>query len=412
MYTQTYFILFYFILFYFILFYFILFYFILFYFILLFYVYMTRLDEKIIDEYVNFMGVVQKLDNIPFINDHKLRRKLFGQLQHLIEDRILYRYKIKSPPYHGYNPIEDDEMGMINDFFTAKKEYMKNKGDINEVYDKIDQMKDFFIDTINNKKKIFANMYTDNNNSIQVTDEFIKYKKVKIPLDDRLRFLLNKMGTKRFVRMILRYVGYGINGQHCSIPTNVYEYMYNAFGVHGEGFSSPLNSKLLELPDTVFCTLFKDTDKYIGSQGPFSHKALVKNSDKNWTVNPPYMTNVMYMVYKEVMKAFKKIKRHDFLVIVLIPKWTDDRAYIKFTKCKYLVKLVEPQEGKHYMNCNGRSVYMNGVINSAFFLCRNSNVVTDDKINKLLELWNINVDSTINQSSFAYPERVAFGEFV
>lgn len=364
------------------------------------------MNNKIIDEYVNYMGVLNKLSNINFIQNKYLRSTLYKTLQHLIEDRILYRYKIKSPPYHGYNFIEKEEYEIIDNFFNEKKKYMESVNDINEIYHKFNKIKEYFIDIINNKKIIFKNMYNDTDYKIIVSKKYIKYRNLKINLENdfRLKLILERIGKKKFLRMILRYIGYGITGQHCSVPFNTYQYLYDEFNIRGEGFSSPLNSKLLNFNDTVFCTLFKDTDKYIKSLGPFSHKILIKHSDKNWTVNPPYMPNVMLMAYREIMKAFKKIKREDFLIIYLMPKWDNDISYNKFKNCKYLVKLIEPSEGSHYMNCNGRTVHMNGVINSMFFLSRNKNIVTDDKINKLLKLWNTYTDDKINQSFFTIPE--------
>jgi hypothetical protein len=206
--------------------------------------------------------------------------------------------------------------------------------------------------------------------------------------------------------MILRYAGYGITGQHCAIPTNTYKYLYDAFNIRGEGFASPLNSKLIGMNDTVFCSLFKDTDKHVGSLGPFSYKALIDNPNKNWTVNPPYMPEIMMMAYDTVIKAFENIERKDLLFIALLPKWENDEAYIKFKTSKYLVKLLEPEEGKHYMNCNGRVIYMHGMSNSMFFLCRDENVVTDEKIDKLLEIWNTYTEDKLNQSNFVSPEIV------
>lgn len=364
-------------------------------------------NSKLINEYVNFMGITRKLQNIHFIQNKKLASKLFDQLfQFIIEDRILYRYKIKQPPYNGYNKIEDEEdLKIINENFENKKKYMEKKGDTqNETYIKLEEIKDYFIHLVNNKHELYNNMYNDTNNDIIVSDEYVKYRKIKIILDNRLKFLLKKAGKKNFVRMILRYVGYGITGQHCAIPINTYKYLYDTFNIRGEGFGSPLNSKLIGMKDTVFCTLFKDTDKYVGSLGPFSHKNLVKHQDKNWTINPPYMPNVMLMTYNETMKAFKKIKRNDFLAIILFPKWTNDEAYIKFKNCKYLVKLLEPPEGEHYMNCNGRTVYIGGLVNSMLFLCRDKSVVTDKKIQDLLKIWNTYEEDTENQSFFTDPE--------
>ena len=160
------------------------------------------------------------------------------------------------------------------------------------------------------------------------------------------------------------------------------------------------------MKNTVFCTLFKDTDKYFGSAGPFSHKKIVKNSDSNWTVNPPYMPNIMMMVYKELKKAFKKIKRDNFVTIILFPKWTNDPAYIKFKNSKYLVKCIEPKEGNHYMNCNGRITYMYGMSNSMFILSKDKSIVTDDMIDGLIKEWDTYVKDDTNQSLFSSPKFV------
>jgi hypothetical protein len=180
--------------------------------------------------------------------------------------------------------------------------------------------------------------------------------------------------------------------------------MYETFNIRGEGFSSPLNSKLLQMKNTVFCTLFRDTDKYVGSQGPFSYKTLVKNSNHNWTVNPPYMENLMEYASKQMIKAIKKIERKDFLAIWLMPKWEDNKTYQYLKNSKYLVKLIEPPEGKHYMNCNGDTIYMNGLINSMFFLSKDKNVITDEQIENLLKIWNTYEEDKDNQSNFILPE--------
>jgi Phosphorylated CTD interacting factor 1 WW domain len=366
-----------------------------------------NIKDKIIDEYVNFIGITQKIKNIHFIKNKKLASKLFDQLfQFIIEDRILYRFNtIKKPPYHGYNEIVDkEEFEIIDNHFNEKKQYMKKKNKIDEVYIKLEQIKKYFIYLVNNKHKIYKDMYTDKNNNIIVIDNYVKYQKIKIQLDHRLRFLLEKAGKEHFLQMILRYVGYGITGQHCSIPTNTYQYLYDAFGIRGEGFASPLNSKLISMDNTAFCSLFEDTDKHFGSLGPFFSDALVNNPNKNWLLNPPYMPNIMMMTYNEIMKAFEKIKRKDFLVIIILPKWEEDEAYIKFKTSKYLVKLLEPEEGEHYMNCNGRVIYMYGMTNSMFFLCRDRSMITDDKIDKLLEVWNTYAEDKLNQSFFVLPE--------
>ena len=360
------------------------------------------MNDKILEEYVNYMGITRKLKNVHFIQDKKMKNKTFINLQMLVEDRILYRYKHKLlPPYHGYHPIDDEEMTMINEHFTDIINYHKKINTQNELVNKLDKIKEYFLNLITNKKSINKHMYDDIDFNIIETNEYVKFRKIKIQLDNRLRFLLKKAGKQKFLRFILRYLGYGITAQHCSIITSVYRFLYDKFNIRGEGFSSPLNSKLIQMKGTVFCTLFKDADNVFGSQGPFSYKVLLKNSDKSFTVNPPYMPNVMYTAYINIKKAFKNIKRDDYTIIVLIPKWETDKTYMKLLKFKYLVKLIEPDIGKHYMNCNGRIVHMNSPINSMFILSRNKNLVTDELVNELLRLWNTYEEDNDNQSSFS-----------
>lgn len=351
------------------------------------------------DEYVNFFGVQFRLNNMAFIENKKIRLSMYKHLQHLIEDRILYCYKIHRKPYHGYHEIDDNEMPLIDNFFENKKIYMEHKNEKNEMYEKMDKIKNCFIDLMNNKKKIFSDMYTCEK-KINIFDNNLTFGKLNILFDNRLRFLFDKLGKVRFVTMILRYLGYGINGQHCSVPYNVYKYMYDVFGVRGEGFSSPLNSKLLTLNNTIFCTLFKDTDKYIGSKGPFSSKVLLKYNNVGWVVNPPYMENILYDAYKSVMKAFDQITNTNFLVVYFMPKWIDNKTYKKLSKSKYLIKKIEPNEGEHYMNCNGNTIYMKGVVISTFFLGHDKNIITDDKIKMLEKLWNTYEKDVDNQSGF------------
>lgn len=364
---------------------------------------MKIIDKKIIDEYVNYYCIFRYFNDLEYIKDKKNKRYIYKILQFLIEDRILYRYKIKSPPYHGYNTIDKNEYDMINNFFDEKKKYMKINDINEEVYENFDKIKNEFIEIVNDKHKIFKKIYEDTNIKITVNEDFVIYKNLKITLDKRLTFLLNKIGKKKFIRLILRYCGYGITAQHCSLPINVYKFLYDEFNIKGEGFSSPLNSKLIGMKNTIFCTLFKDTDKCVGSFGPFSYKTIVKNSDKNWTVNPPYMPNIMYIAYKKIMKSFSLINRDDFMVFFLIPKWEDDKTYIKLKKCKYLLKCLEPPEGRHYMNCNGKTVYMKNVVNCMFILSKNKNINIDEKIEKLLTIWNTYYFDDVNQSNFTEP---------
>lgn len=356
--------------------------------------------DDVNEEYGNYIGITKELQNITFVSKQH-RKKLFDLIQHLLQERIMYRYEINKPPYHAYNDIKEEEYDMISNFFKQTKDYMKNKNKYSEIYNNLDKIEKFFIYLIQNRRKKFDYLYIDTNDSkITIEDNVVKYRDIRIPLDNRLTFILESTNNEIFVRMILRYLGYGITGHHCAIPYNTYKYLYDVFKIRGEGFSSPLNSKLLTMKNTVFCTLFEDTDKYIGSKGPFSTKTIIENSDKNFTVNPPYIESIMYYAYEQVIEAFENIQREDFLIIFLIPKWTDSQTYISLKNYKYLVKLVEPPEDGHYMNCNGHIVHMSGVVNAMFFLSRNKTIVTNENIKELYKIWNTYEEDKDNQSKF------------
>ncbi|XP_059473073.1 mRNA (2'-O-methyladenosine-N(6)-)-methyltransferase isoform X2 [Neocloeon triangulifer] len=58
--------------------------------------------------------------------------------------------------------------------------------------------------------------------------------------------------------------GGGANSSHSSLPTSVFECLYNCFGVTFECFASPMNCYFRQ-----YCSPFADTDGFFGSRGPF-----------------------------------------------------------------------------------------------------------------------------------------------
>lgn len=285
----------------------------------------NTIKYKLTDEYVNVKIKSKIINFCPSNNIHE-KKKFYTNLQFLIEERILYRIKIKKEPYNGYNIIHDLEYNFIHEHFNEKKIYMdkqlkeldissnKYKTVKNE-YTKFftnNNLINFFIDTINSKHNTYKNIYNDLHCDVIVTQNTIKYRDITVNLDDRLKYLLQMNTKEHLMLMILRYFSFGITGHHCAIPINIYKYCVNKLNVKAEGFASPLNSKLIGIKDTIYCTLFNDTDKYYGSVGPFSYKKLVKYCDKNWLINPPYMPNIMYFMYTQIIKAFHRIENDNF----------------------------------------------------------------------------------------------------
>jgi hypothetical protein len=353
------------------------------------------MDKKIIEDCINFLT---RRKILQLVENHKLRKRWNNIMEIILFERIMNRILKKTEPYDAFHPIEEKE-----------KEYIKKQLLI-ETKSQLDvdrnKLSNNFINIINNKYKIF-HKYKNGDMSIKITNTDIKYKNIKVILDNRLRLLLKLSDEKIVLRCIFRYLSLGISGNHCALPTNVYNFMYDNFNVKAEGYSSPFNSKLMAKEGTIFCTLFEDTDKYFGSVGPFNHKKIIANQNVNWTVNPPYVASVLNIMYDEVMKAFEQIKRKDFLLIILIPKWgieskTGEKNYVyhnlDINKSGLVIKKLEPDIGNHYMNCNGRTVKMNNTINSMFFLSRDKNIISDKHIVELSKLWNTYYEDKDNQS--------------
>lgn len=381
----------------------------------------SKIKEQIANEYYNYMEITKILYSM--YNKYKIQKvNPFNTVQIAMEDIILYKIKNKIKPYNGYDGNDDTMFYKI--IISVYKSMTTYDLNVLSSYDKMNNVDmqlclnnientykrneayyetfKIFFELLKKKKTIDVNKYVVNDTVI-LTQNHIVYDKIKIPLDNRIRFLINKTNKHVVLRMLLRYIGYGINGQHCAVPTNLYRYFYEKLGIRGEGFGSPLNSKLIEMEGTMFCTLFEDTDKPFGSKGRFKASTIIKNDNVNWTVNPPYFESILEIVYKKIKKIFRLSKNKDLLLLMLIPKWVTNKSYIKFTQSKYLVGLLEPDVGKHYMNCNGNIVQMQGVINSLFFFSKNKNIVTQKHFDEILKIWNTYEEDNNNQSKFTTP---------
>lgn len=363
----------------------------------------NKLIEK---EYLIYLHISSKLQNMKIIENKKKRRKVYDVLQELIEIRIFNRYNQNNPPYHGYHKIEESEYEAINKFFALWKEYIKSNQNEEEQktdYNNVNNIKNYYLQTMSNFYKKYEYI-KKTKIDIVVDDEKITCGELEIDRDDRINKLISLTSMKQTLYMLLRYINYGITAHHCSLPVEVYKTLYNDFNVRCEGFSSPLNSKLIYMKDTNFCTLFKDTDSVFGSLGPFSLENVLANSDKNWTVNPPYMDTVMKMAYDIIAEALNKIDRKDLIIIYLIPKWTDNESYILAKSNDKLIKLIELEDG-HYMNCNGNVVMMNNVVNSMFIFGNDKNTISESNIDKLIKKWSSLSDSG-EQSKFSKPKMI------
>ena len=231
------------------------------------------MKHNLIHEYNIYKNIYLNIVK-PFKHLHKYANKIIfdNTIQYILEERTLYRYTINKPPFHGYNPIYDDaDRNIIEHHFNEKKLYLEKKEMTNtDLYKNLNNIKNHFIHLINNLQKP-KNPYFN----VKIHKNSLEFENVIFPLDSRLKYLIKISNHQYVMTMLFRYSSFGLTGQHCSLPFNVYKYLYDEYNVRGECFASPLNSKLITLKDTFFCTLFKDTDEIFGSKGPFNYNIIM-----------------------------------------------------------------------------------------------------------------------------------------
>jgi hypothetical protein len=153
----------------------------------------------------------------------------------------------------------------------------------------------------------------------------------------------------------LRYESVLTGGQQLGLPRASYSRLY-ALGVRNEGFASPFNSRLLPLghSDTVFCSLFPDTDSIFGSIGPFQTTKL-SDYTGGWTINPPFIEFVMEETVNHLAESLEKTPLIAFL---LLPAW-DDATSVQMSKNnKFVVNSEKLNKGKYTMEEPGGRIFI------------------------------------------------------
>jgi hypothetical protein len=367
----------------------------------------NNLNNKIKREYTNYFtkSLIYKLiekKNNDNDNDKELLRKEKSYMESILYMRIGYQLYDKTPPYHPYKIISNKE----------KKEYFQS------VYENIPYI-DEIIKLIDDRFN-----YIDENYDPKITigNKFIYLYKIKIPLDNRIRFLLNyarkmlkkvgkrlSLSKKLVTRCIVRYASLGVSGNQCSLSSDIYNYFYNNLNVRGEGFCSPLNSKLIEKEDTIICTIFKDIDKYFKSHGSFNDTIMLQNNHINWLLNPPFMSSTTKLSIKSIRKTLDESDKKMLIVLVIpLSKVTlvkDDiynkylYGYINQTDIEIGIKKIKRSSTKQYFLCNDKwshnfeNIYM-------YFYTNDQDINLENHMITLSDLWTKEGTDDPQQSEF------------
>lgn len=344
------------------------------------------MTTKILFEYINYMTRC---------NIEKLVHKKHIKIWEKVIETMIWNRLYFNKNNDVFSEIKKDERVYIKKDIVGNAELEKalENTDINEIAESV-------IDLINNKFERTKSFVENTTNKIKIHSNDIEYRNLRFPLDERLKMLIKRTSVKKVLRMLLRYSTLSLSGQQCALPTNVYFYMYDHMNIKGEGYCSPLNSKLIAREGTKICSAFYDTDKYFGSLGPFNKSAFLKYNNINWTCNPPYLDHFMTPTIEAIISAFDEIENENLIISLVIPK---QNRYEWLKESKYYVDSIEPDFGEHYMNCNGRPVHMNKTLNCIHFFSRNKSNIKQKDLEKLRELWNTYYEDTDNQSTFVKP---------
>lgn len=260
--------------------------------------------------------------------DSELSRYLFVQDILAISDNFEFKSVIERFLISMANlKIADRKDPILADISIDNPIYQKMASELLEkgIVENVDSSVEF-IEIIRNMITKFLSLEGDTSDFSPDDLKFngkgkISYKGVSVSIpQERIDLLLDiSEGDEEAVaKVVFRYQGLALGSQQWSVPKIVYEDLYRNWGVRLEAFTSPLNSQLLNFPETEICSLFPDTDAVFRSIGNFFDVSI---DGKTLVANPPFIETVLEACVRKVLDA------KDYLAFVVMPHWTDMEAY-------------------------------------------------------------------------------------
>jgi hypothetical protein len=209
-------------------------------------------------------------------------------------------------------------------------------------------------------KNVFNKGHNIGKDKIFISDTQISYGKIKI-----LRtFKINTLLSTKFIlpsdvlSMMGRYLSLNkdSNAQYTMTAKPYADILHDRWDVRYEGFSGPFNNR-----HETFSSMFLDTDFIFGSVGPFSADNIVRYSDHNASVNPPFTPYFHKLVKDTIIDAFGGGKcRSDMLVFVKVPKWNEEKSvdWLMGENNPYLVSHRVIPNGEYFFErINGNNLF-------------------------------------------------------
>ena len=373
-------------------------------------------NKKIKTEYKNYHVRMQILNLIKNMN--KNNPKLEKMDESFFESFLFNRIKTTiKKPYSGYKYIRDEEYDAYKPLIYTNISYMDDIVNI--------------INTKNNDDNVASGVPNVDACCVQKNKNYFIYKNFQFKRDDRINFLYTfckkmlikhnkkiQLAKKLIVLLLLRYMTIGMSGQQCSLSYDIYDYLYTNLNVKGEGFSSPLNSKLIEKNDTIICSIFNDIDKYFKSCGQFNKDIMLENNNFNWILNPPFLTSASKLAINSIIKTLYESDKK--MIIILILPYTKvklktnlnnkylygyiNKQYIHITSMySNEKKKIKRQNNKQYFICNGLFSHKFGDIIMHFYTNHDHKEISlFEHMKKISDLWCKKNESNIQQSVFRF----------
>lgn len=148
--------------------------------------------------------------------------------------------------------------------------------------------------------------------------------------------------------MCVRYSCILQRGQQWTNSIDLYKVLLNRYNLDIEGFSSPLNSQLLQIKsDAQICTLFQDTDGIFGSAGSFFNQSYL---GKNVAAFLPYVESIFDDVLELVVKQCEEAESTGQSIRFFIgtAAWNDTKIVTTLNNYKHTKTIIATQPYAHY----------------------------------------------------------------
>ena len=240
----------------------------------------------------------------------------------------------------------------IDDFFNQKMvSELVEKRILNQVGAKatVKKILNMVSTTITNMTIASASQHVELQDSFLIYYENQAVFRVKIDTDS-LKTMLRIGGEVATLAASLRYEVLSTGGQQWGLPRAHVKYLYEAFNVRNEAFASPLNSRLMGMPDAHFCSLFLDTDEVFGSIGDFFSidNASVISTKGNWVVNPPFVEKILEQAAVKCLEILELQGAKAPVFFYIMPAWVDSNTYNMLHNSKYCAAELRLEPGTYY----------------------------------------------------------------